>query len=942
MATSRSPTSGSSRRRSPTRPVDIPRLAHRIGYLAPEQLVGEATSAATDVFVLGVIAYELVTGQRAYFGDSPQSLAQAILAGPPAEPSVPRPIVRVLSRCLARSQFERFPDARAFADALDAALRVAPVPGTRKDIGAQVKAVIDRHAAMNEGNLSGVVALNVGAFRPPDAISAQTLPRSLAPPTRESREASRESNEELATTNFVRPDVPVERPAPLVGPRDLSPASTIPEIPKPMTTVPGLVVPPPIPVPTGISSPPNLPIPPPIPAAPTMLGMAAAKRPQIPAVLAQIKPRPRPNGPRAPTPPPIPTSPIPSLVARGPRRPMSEPDAHDATTLDGSISGSGLESPLELLVDDDREHPQTLDTRPEDDPSRTDPVGQPTVAGGQLSDDPPTVPHDVRPEVHRRGGLQPFAVARSAASPRAPIDTSPSIEVIREDAPGANTSARPPSSPGTGPSPGVPVGTGTAPGTGMSPLAPAAATPASATDALFQRPGGASVSPTSPPFQHDRPTGQIPPELARDLKRASQSTAQREAIAPETDPLVEMSLEVHGGGRLEIPSIAPTSRPSPVGSPASTLFGLGAPGASGSPATSAPPDAGSPGAPGASASPGPSAPPPMREGSPSYDRMPSPTPPSLVTPGAGMPSPYAADPARDPNLARPPSRPQPNFSLPSQQRPRKRWPLIVLLLLIVGGGIGVFVWQMWEAGQEDEATKVASNGGSAGSAMAGSSAGSAMAGSNAGSAMVGSDAGSAMAGSGAGSAMAGSGAGSAMAGSAMAGSGAGSAMAGSGAGSATAGSGAGSATVVSPTSPSDMLQIASTPRGARVFIDGADQGLTPVKLPGSADRHTMALLLAGHDLYVAEVDGQGSFEIALKPITPTGGRAGIKVIRCKDKERYYVFVDGKPTGMTCPTERIECDLGPHTVEVYDLVTESRRKWDIKVTETRLSYRVRVD
>lgn len=141
---------------------------------------------------------------------------------------------------------------------------------------------------------------------------------------------------------------------------------------------------------------------------------------------------------------------------------------------------------------------------------------------------------------------------------------------------------------------------------------------------------------------------------------------------------------------------------------------------------------------------------------------------------------------------------------------------------------------------------------------------------------------------------------------------------------------------------SDALQIASTPAGARVFIDGADQGVTPVKLSGTADRHTMALLLAGHDLYVAEVDGHGAFSIPLTSITPSGGPAGIKVIKCKDKDRYYVFVDGKPTGMTCPTERIECTTGPHTVEVYDVVTENRRKWDITVTDTRLSYRVRVE
>jgi PEGA domain-containing protein len=148
--------------------------------------------------------------------------------------------------------------------------------------------------------------------------------------------------------------------------------------------------------------------------------------------------------------------------------------------------------------------------------------------------------------------------------------------------------------------------------------------------------------------------------------------------------------------------------------------------------------------------------------------------------------------------------------------------------------------------------------------------------------------------------------------------------------------------VVKPTGASDKLQISSKPAGARVFIDGADQGVTPVKLAGSADRHTMVLLAPGHDLYIGEVDGHGVFDIALKPITPTGGNAGIKVIKCKAKERYYVYVDGAPTGMTCPTERIDTVVGPHTVEVYDIVTDSRRKFDIVVKDERLSARVRID
>ena len=138
------------------------------------------------------------------------------------------------------------------------------------------------------------------------------------------------------------------------------------------------------------------------------------------------------------------------------------------------------------------------------------------------------------------------------------------------------------------------------------------------------------------------------------------------------------------------------------------------------------------------------------------------------------------------------------------------------------------------------------------------------------------------------------------------------------------------------------LAIASTPPGAHIFLDGADAGATPAKLAGSPDRHNLALVLPGHELYLAQVDGHGTFQVPLKEVTPTNGPAGIKVLRCKDKNRYYVFVDGKPTGQTCPTERIGCEVGAHTVEVYDAVTETRHKWDIVVKDTRLSFRVRVE
>jgi hypothetical protein len=141
--------------------------------------------------------------------------------------------------------------------------------------------------------------------------------------------------------------------------------------------------------------------------------------------------------------------------------------------------------------------------------------------------------------------------------------------------------------------------------------------------------------------------------------------------------------------------------------------------------------------------------------------------------------------------------------------------------------------------------------------------------------------------------------------------------------------------------PDGQLVIESSPPGARVFLDGADQGVTPLTLPGSADRHSIAAVLPGHAPYIAELEGKGTFTLTLDPVTPSGGRAGIKV-KCRSKDRYYVWVDGKPTGQLCPTERIDTSLGEHVVEIYDFVTETRRQYRIDVKETRLSFRIRVD
>lgn len=143
-----------------------------------------------------------------------------------------------------------------------------------------------------------------------------------------------------------------------------------------------------------------------------------------------------------------------------------------------------------------------------------------------------------------------------------------------------------------------------------------------------------------------------------------------------------------------------------------------------------------------------------------------------------------------------------------------------------------------------------------------------------------------------------------------------------------------------PRSP-DRLVIESLPPGARVFLDGTEQGVTPVTVAGSSDRLNVALALPGYELHVAEVVGRGQHRAALVPAPVRSGAGAIRV-RCESSGRYYVFVDRQATGQLCPAERIAVDVGDHVVEIYDLVSEARRQFPIAVPDGARLVEVKVD
>lgn len=96
-----------------------------IGYMAPEQARAQSADHRSDIFALGATLYEMLTGRRAFTGDTPADTIAALLnAESPRIESlegVPPQLERLVYRCLEKNPSERFQSARDLAFALEQA-----------------------------------------------------------------------------------------------------------------------------------------------------------------------------------------------------------------------------------------------------------------------------------------------------------------------------------------------------------------------------------------------------------------------------------------------------------------------------------------------------------------------------------------------------------------------------------------------------------------------------------------------------------------------------------------------------------------------------------------------------------------------------------------------------------------------------------------------------
>jgi len=142
-------------------------------YMAPEQALGLQVDRRADVYAVGLMLYELLTGARPFTGDTFGKLLVQITSKPvpslpetlPAGEAVPPELAAAVHRCLAKSPDDRFPSADALADALQPFSGLPPPPPRKPVVVEPPRALsMSELQAIRPSATPKIVAVVVGAL----------------------------------------------------------------------------------------------------------------------------------------------------------------------------------------------------------------------------------------------------------------------------------------------------------------------------------------------------------------------------------------------------------------------------------------------------------------------------------------------------------------------------------------------------------------------------------------------------------------------------------------------------------------------------------------------------------------------------------------------------------------------------------------------------------
>jgi serine/threonine-protein kinase len=124
----------------------------KVAYMPPEQVQAEVLDRRVDVYALGVVLYELLTGRLPFEGSNELGIMKAIISDAPVpatryRPDVPRALLSILATAMAKDREARYPDCRALQSDLDRFVVSTGVPVGAYQIAQLVEQVVDGQGA---------------------------------------------------------------------------------------------------------------------------------------------------------------------------------------------------------------------------------------------------------------------------------------------------------------------------------------------------------------------------------------------------------------------------------------------------------------------------------------------------------------------------------------------------------------------------------------------------------------------------------------------------------------------------------------------------------------------------------------------------------------------------------------------------------------------------
>ncbi len=216
-------------------------LKGKVPFMSPEQAIGKEVDRRTDIFALGIVLYQMVTGKHPFRGDNDMAtlhrITDAAPVPPPSSlrPDCPTSLDLAICQALEKDVGRRFQTMQEMAKALDRALAEMTAASESEDLATFVRAVLGDRAEKRRNAIKDAIRLadarlvarkigdTSGAVAGGDRPSLLTDPpplESIAPPSGQLSAVTRietHSTHASAATGFVVPDSVVAPPGSSTG-----------------------------------------------------------------------------------------------------------------------------------------------------------------------------------------------------------------------------------------------------------------------------------------------------------------------------------------------------------------------------------------------------------------------------------------------------------------------------------------------------------------------------------------------------------------------------------------------------------------------------------------------------------------------------------------------------------------------------------------------------